>query len=113
MISLVLTRFRPDRPSGGAALRNWQNIQALRRLGPVDVLSIGAEATGEDVPGIRRWMAFSFSHLSAARSKSARVAARLWPLRPGCHPSIAAYDFADVRTALRASLAEASYGVAV
>ena len=43
MNSVVLTRYRPHPPDSGAALRNWQNIRALGRLGPVDVVTVGVE----------------------------------------------------------------------
>jgi glycosyltransferase involved in cell wall biosynthesis len=113
---LVLTRFRPDRPAGGAALRNWQNIQALARLAPVDVLSI-AEPAGEDgaEPShvVRRWIPFHRERLRARRSFPRRIQARLWFLRPGIHPAVDAYRFQDVTAWLTRQAAERRYDLAV
>ncbi len=45
--SLVVMCRRLDRPHGGAALRNLQNVRGLAKLGPVDVISVGpSEAPG-------------------------------------------------------------------
>ncbi len=40
MRSLVISRWGPGRLDGGAALRNTQNMVALARLGPVDVMTV-------------------------------------------------------------------------
>lgn len=83
MTSLVITLHRAHRPSGGAPLRNWQNIQALRRLGPVDVVSLGLGPSDgpEVVDGIREWIPFP---VETGRWARARAAA--WMLRPGVFP---------------------------
>lgn len=54
--SLVLTRFNLQKIDGGAALRTWQNVQCLAKMGPVDVVSIGAEIPDGPVIGIRRYL---------------------------------------------------------
>ncbi len=38
--TLFLTRYLPYPPLGGAALRNWQNINIMKAYGPVSVVSI-------------------------------------------------------------------------
>lgn len=58
--TLVLTQFAPYPPLGGVELRNWQNINALMKLGPVAVLSISNSAeVSQDLwqypPGVELW----------------------------------------------------------
>lgn len=58
--SLFLTLYAPYPPTGGAPLRNWQNINALMALGPVAVFSI-SKYRGESIedretpPGLALW----------------------------------------------------------
>src|SRR5512134_3773929 len=55
MRTAFLTRWPPFPPLGGAAMRNWQNINLLRSSGPVDVFAatrrqfIPAEVAHPDV----------------------------------------------------------------
>ena len=52
--SLVVMCRRLDRPHGGAALRNQQNVRALATLGPVDVISVGpVDPPAVAVPEVR------------------------------------------------------------
>lgn len=103
--SLVLTRFRPEAPRGGAALRNWQNINALARLGEVDVLSIGDETSGGELRNIGEWIACP----PAKEPLKERVRRRLWPLRPGAHPGIEMYVRANAVRWLRKELLRRRY----
>ena len=84
MKTLFLTRWRPDRPDGGAQLRNRQNIVAMARLAEVDVLSVGLPETVEPVPGIREWRNFE-------REARRQPFPGAWLLRPGWHPAIEMY----------------------
>jgi hypothetical protein len=65
MTSIVVTSYRPHRPTGGAPLRNWQNIKALSAFGPVDVVSVGVDDPPEAVDDVREWVPFS----SASRTQ--------------------------------------------
>lgn len=110
---LVLTRFRPDRPLGGAALRNWQNICGLARLGTVDVVSIGPDRDNAAVDGVRRWVTFPAAELTACSTALERTWARLWPVRPGVHPLISAFRQRRVAAWLRDEFRRERYDVAV
>lgn len=96
MNAIVITRFRPDQPRGGAALRNWQNINALSRLGPVDVISIGEPMAAGEVPGVRIWRHFP------VRDKPVQAKAwrRAWPVRPGVHPVVETYNHPNALAAI-------------
>jgi polysaccharide biosynthesis protein PslH len=107
--SIVLTGYRPYRPLGGAPLRNWQNINALAALGPVDVVTVGVEDTTESLPGVREWVSFSL----ARRSKRERLKNACAPLRPGVYPGIDRYYLRAVASWIRSRAAGGRYDVAV
>ena len=109
MNSLVLTTYRPGRPSSGSALRNWQNIHALARLGPVDVVSVGVDGGTESVTGIREWATFSLGQ----RSAWDRLKTTGWLLRPGVHRTIDQYHMRPVTRWLEARVSQRAYGAAV
>jgi glycosyltransferase involved in cell wall biosynthesis len=111
--TLVLTRFRPDQPTGGAALRNWLNLQCLAGFGPVDVVSIGTDATGGAVAGVRKWQPFAQRRLEQQKSCAARLRSRLWWLQPGRHPSLSNYEHTEVTRWLERRLAECRYTFAL
>ncbi|MEM9170615.1 MAG: glycosyltransferase family 4 protein [Pseudomonadota bacterium] len=99
MRSIVVTRFRPDRPMGGAALRNWQNINGLARLGPVDVVSVGLPADEtRPAPVVRAWRHFPYG----TRPFATRMAAKLWRWRPNGHPHIDGYWHPGAAATIRA-----------
>ncbi|MEP4078164.1 glycosyltransferase family 4 protein [Haloferula sp.] len=113
LTSLVLSRFRPDRLSGGAALRNWQNIQGLAKLGEVDVLSLGDEDGANrapNLPGVRDWKHFEMATFPVANGGRR---SRRWMLQPGCHPSIARYERPEVIRWIQERVASTNYDVAV
>jgi polysaccharide biosynthesis protein PslH len=107
--SLVLTSYRPHLPTGGAPLRNWQNIKALSAFGPVDVVSIGVNDAWEAVEGVREWVPFS----SASRTRWDRFKTACSPLRPGVHPAVDAYRSQPVTSWLRDRAAHGRYDFAV
>jgi polysaccharide biosynthesis protein PslH len=109
MTSLVLTHYRPERPTSGAPLRNWQNIKALASFGPVDVVTVGVDETPQAVKGIREWAPFSL------RSRSAwdRLKTKCAPLRPGIHPGVDMYSSTAVRSWLRQRAGEGGYDIAL
>jgi glycosyltransferase involved in cell wall biosynthesis len=109
MTSIVLTRYRPHRPDGGAPLRNWQNIRALASLGPVDVVSVGVEQAAEPVEGIREWTSLSLRQ----RTQWDRVKAACWLLRPGTFPAVDQNHARHVERWLRQRVAERRYDLAV
>ncbi len=111
--SLVLARFRPDRPKGGGALRNWQNIRALGVLGDVDVVSVGGEEDVGPVPGVRDWTHFALPRLREGRGLPRRLLAKLWRFRSGVHPMIEDHRRPEVVRWLRSRLSEHRYDVAV
>lgn len=58
--SLFITQFIPYPPTGGAPLRNWQNINALIKLGPVAIFTVskfrGASSEKhKHPPGVTLW----------------------------------------------------------
>jgi glycosyltransferase involved in cell wall biosynthesis len=106
--ALVLSRFRPDDVRGGAALRNWQNIRMLARLGPVDVASIGATSTPSRVTGVRAWAAFP----SAPADGRHRLPGE-WLLYPHAFPGAAEVYSPRALEWMRDRMAEARYDVIV
>lgn len=57
MRTLFLVRFPPYPPTGGAPLRNWQNMNILMKFGPIAVFSItkSLEENKYEAPGIDTW----------------------------------------------------------
>jgi glycosyltransferase involved in cell wall biosynthesis len=109
MNSLVLTHYRPFPPSGGAQLRNWQNVRALSLLGPVDVVSIGVDGPAERVNEIRDWSPLSLQQ----RSWWDRIKTRCWVLRPGVFPGVDIYHAGSIAQWLGRRVKERRYDVAV
>jgi len=107
--ALVLTRWRPDELSGGAALRSTQNIRALAALGPVDVASVGVDAGAGETHGIRQWTPFPMRRPSVL----ARLKAGSWPVRPGAYPAMEPYSPRRFSHWLRRATSERHYDVAV
>jgi glycosyltransferase involved in cell wall biosynthesis len=107
--ALVLTAHRPDRPCGGAPLRNWQNIRALASLGPVDVVSIGVDAAGEAVAGIREWIALP----APERPRIDPLTKWTWVVRRGRHPVLDGHYSRAASAWLRRRVTERRYDVAV
>jgi glycosyltransferase involved in cell wall biosynthesis len=108
--SLVVMCRRLDRAHGGAALRNLQNVRALARLGPVDVISVGPSDPAAPVEGVDH-----YEHI--ARQASAPALQRLWSKRwvvsPTAHPMVSALYQESVVAAIRRRFQSDSYDVAV
>ena len=51
----MVTAESPYPPTSGVPLRNWQNINALARLGRVDLLSLGVQAAPAHIPLVDAW----------------------------------------------------------
>lgn len=111
--SLVLTRFRPDQPAGGAALRNWQNIQALSRLGPVDVVSIGDVAHTEPVEVVRHWQAFVPEPIANRLGGLNRWRPTLEGLERTRHPVLDAFHCPAAARWIEARLSSHAYDIVV
>jgi polysaccharide biosynthesis protein PslH len=107
--SVVVTRYRPNSGTSGAALRVWQNIRALGSLGPVDVVTVGVDDTAGPVEGVREWAPFSV----ADRSRWERIWTSCSPLRPGIYPGIDLYHFGRVTSWLRERALQRRYDLAV
>lgn len=82
--SLVLSSKPLYPPRGGSSLRNWQNISALRKLGPVAAFSVqdASNASLESEPPGLEW---SRSH-RVVRSKSGGLATAIARYRWICDP---------------------------
>jgi len=73
---------------GGAALRNWQNITAVKALGPVAVVAIlsrRAPRQQEPPPGITLWQSIHGDDIARQRHLLRKVEKKLWWLRPHGH----------------------------
>ncbi|MGH8021047.1 MAG: glycosyltransferase [Opitutaceae bacterium] len=111
--SLVLSRWGPVVPKGGSALRNLQNINALSRLGPVDVISIGLEETAGRFDYVREWKHFNINDLGRRQSSWNRLKACFWRLRFSDHPEFDPYWQDDVVRWLRSRTKPGRYDLAV
>ncbi len=109
MTSLVLSRFAPSSTSGGAALRNRQNIRALSRLGPVDVAAIGVAEGARLEEDVRVTASFAVPQPSAWE----RAWARSWPLRGGAFPAVEQAHRPEVSRWIAWRAAAGGYDVAV
>jgi len=100
--TLVLSRFPPHRPKGGAALRNCQNIHALSQLGPVDVVTIGPEAPSIELPFIRSWTSFPApSDPGGAIGGMRRLARKVRSLSGYHHPLVSPYYSREIARQLQ------------
>jgi glycosyltransferase involved in cell wall biosynthesis len=107
--SIVVACYRPHKPDGGAPLRNWQNINVLASLGPVDVVTVGVEEANEPIECIREWVSFS----RADRSTWDRVKTACSPLRPGVYPGIDLYHSRAVTSWIRRRASRRRYDLGV
>ena len=84
--TLFLTRYLPYPPLGGAALRNWQNINIMREYGPVSILSICPDKAEQvELSGIEFWENFVVDKSIDLWQNYRR---KLWPIRPFGYPDI-------------------------
>ncbi|MEC4817074.1 MAG: glycosyltransferase family 4 protein [Scytonema sp. PMC 1069.18] len=85
--TLVLTNHLPYPPMGGSALRNWQNINILMKLGPVAIFSISnhyeeLKYYSQYPPGVTLW---SNNYLNKLSTQSSFFQKKLWWLQPRKH----------------------------
>lgn len=108
--SLVVMCRRLDRPHGGAALRNLQNVRGLAKLGPVDVISVGPA----DPPAPVEFVSY-YEHIArnAANSGIHHLWNKRWVFTPSAHPMLAAMYQDSAVAAIRRRFQSVSYDVAV
>lgn len=108
--SLVVMCRRLDRPYGGAALRNLQNVRALAELGPVDVISVGPAGPPAPVNGVRH-----YQHIARETNGSSlhRLWNKRWLVSPSAHPMVSALYQESAVAAIRERFQSVSYDVAV
>ena len=104
----MLSRYGPEPPQGGAALRNWQNIHALSGFGPVDVLAVGVDQAVPNGPWIGEWITLPLERSLWDRARNAA-----WLVRPGVYHVIDRYRVTSISRWLRQRMAEHRYDVAL
>ncbi|NJK48010.1 glycosyltransferase family 4 protein [Candidatus Gracilibacteria bacterium] len=94
--TLFITKEKPYPPAGGVELRNWQNINIMRKYGPLGIFSITQWKSNSEVPdGIALWHSYA---LSKSLSRWETLKRRAWLLRPNAHPDMdSLYQQAAVR----------------
>lgn len=111
--SLVVMCRRLDLLHGGASLRNWQNVQGLAKLGPVDVISIGPSHQPQSVPGVRHYQSFSRETSRAARSPVDRLMRKKWLVSSTAHPMLETHYDAQVVEWIQRRIREYTYDLVV
>ncbi|SMF13324.1 Glycosyltransferase involved in cell wall bisynthesis [Alteromonadaceae bacterium Bs31] len=112
LTTLVVTRFRMDRIDCGAAIRNWQNIQSIARLGPVDILSVGPEAPEKELDCVRDYMSFRRDPASKRSIGTNSILAKIKDLFEKDPPLLRSLRLPEVVAALNRMKAK-SYTVAI
>lgn len=81
---LVVTDKAVHPPIGGAAIRNWQTINLLMRIGEVATFSVGSAncELGSKPPGVPRWVQYN----TAKRSSWQRFTRCFWWVRRHGNP---------------------------
>lgn len=111
--SLVVMCRRLDLLHGGASLRNWQNVQGLAKLGPVDVISIGPSDQPQAVPGVRHYQPFSRESFRAARSPFDRLLRKRWIVSATAHPMLETHYDAAVTEWIQQRIRQYTYDLVV
>lgn len=83
--TLVVMCRRLDRPHGGSALRNLQNVRGLAKLGPVDVITVGPSEPATPVEGVRH-----YEHIAKETTVSGiqRLWGKRWVFDSAAHPMV-------------------------
>jgi len=86
MRTLFITGYTPYPPIGGAPLRNWQNISAMMKFGPVAIFSISnpfeGKRNGRHPPNVALWSHHQVTNISIQRSFWQKIE---WWLQPRKH----------------------------
>ena len=101
---------RLDRPHGGAALRNLQNVRGLAKLGPVDVITVGPSESATPVDGVRH-----YEHIRRETGVSGiqRLWGKRWLFDPSAHPMVSKLYQDSVVRLIAGKFQNTSYDVAV
>lgn len=91
MKTLFITRHLPYPPMGGAALRNWQNINIMLQFGSVGVISLQVNSSKDDAkytypPKVSLWKNYYVSQMDPKNSRWQKINNKLWFLQPQAHP---------------------------
>ncbi|WP_036479498.1 glycosyltransferase family 4 protein [Myxosarcina sp. GI1] len=91
MKTLFITRHLPYPPMGGAALRNWQNINVMLYFGSIGVISIQANNSKDDAkypdpPEVSLCKNYCVSQIPQKNSGWQKIKNKLWFLQPKTHP---------------------------
>lgn len=102
---------RLDLLHGGASLRNWQNVQGLAELGPVDVVSVGPDEPLQAVSGVRHYQ--SFPKWRFKRGPLDRLLRKKWLVSDSAHPMLETHYDASVAEWIGQRIRRYSYDVLV
>jgi polysaccharide biosynthesis protein PslH len=84
--TLFITKEQPYPPAGGVELRNWQNINIMKKYGPVGVFAIAQWKSDANVPqDIDPWQVYSLTKRLSVWDSWER---RAWFVRPRAHPDM-------------------------
>jgi glycosyltransferase involved in cell wall biosynthesis len=84
--TLFISRDPPYPPISGTSLRIWQNVNIMRRYGPVAFFtSCRWEPTNTSLPKIDVWRHYN---VDRPRSWSEQLERKIWWLRPFGHPTV-------------------------
>ena len=108
--TLVVMCRRLDRPHGGSALRNLQNVRGLAKLGPVDVITVGPSEAATPVEGVRH-----YEHIARETKVSGlqRLWGKRWVFAPSAHPMVSDLYQDSVVQSIARKFQKTSYDVAV
>jgi polysaccharide biosynthesis protein PslH len=87
--TLFITRHLPYPPMGGAALRNWQNINIMLQFGSVAVVSLQSEESNVEAKypsGVTLWKNYQIKSIDSKSSFVSQINQKLWFLQSQKHP---------------------------
>lgn len=111
MKSLVITCRRLDVLQGGAALRVWQSVYGLARLGPVDVVTIGSTEGGHPGDEVRNYQFLDRSQFENQWLK--RFVRGGWYFSSTAHPMLASHFNRNAATRISKCVRSTEYDLAV
>lgn len=104
---------RLDFIHGGAALRNWQNVRALAKLGPVDVVSVGPQEHPRVLPEVRHFESFPRIEKNVRSSIFNGFSRKSWVLAADSHPMICTHVSTAAEAWINERLKSCTYNVAL